>query len=188
MAAKAISTISIAWPASGGIGRPKRSFPPSADELMSAAELAAGASPRPASASAHVPPKASAKPLAGKPAKRAGAAEPAPAPAPVKKSSSAIDLAPRASADAKPRDDPVGGPPRPALEGVRKALLDPEPPPTAHRPLQVPVVERGEPLWCPSLPDVAAHHRSARAELPDEALRLDDGEPALEVRYRGGAT
>src|SRR5437763_15705143 len=128
MAAKAISTISIAWPASGGMGRPKRSFPPSADELMSAAELAAGASPRPASASAHVPPKASAKPLAGKPAKRAGAAEPAPAPAPVKKSSSAIDLAPRAPADAKPRDDPVGGPPRPALEGVRKALLDPEPP------------------------------------------------------------
>src|SRR2546430_7449407 len=128
MRPKAISTISIAWPASGGMGRPKRSFPPSASELTSAAELAVGASPAWPSAPGHVPPNASAKPLPGKPAKRPGQADTADARAPLKKSSPAIDLAPRGVSAAKPCEAPDGGPPRPALPGAEEVPLDPRPP------------------------------------------------------------
>ena len=57
----------------------------------------------------------------------------------------------------------------------------PPPLPDAHdeRGLQVPYVIDGEPVR-PSSPDAArAHHASAKAELPVEALRLDAGPPAL---------
>src|SRR2546423_644475 len=125
---KAMSTISIALPASGGVGRPKRSFPPSASELTSAAELAVDARPTWVSALGHVPPNASAKPLPGKPVKRPGATDAAAARAPWKKSSSAIDMAPRVCAAAKLCEAPDGGPPRPAPPGAEEVPLDPEPP------------------------------------------------------------
>jgi nicotinate phosphoribosyltransferase len=69
---------------------------------------------------------------------------------------------------------------------VEELSLEPEPPAVAHRALQVPVVRGGEAVWSPSLAEVSGHHREARAELPDEALRLDDGPSALDVRYREG--
>jgi len=47
-----------------------------------------------------------------------------------------------------------------------------------ERPLQVPVLVDGELVHDPDLATIRAHHRSARAELPDQARALEPGEPA----------
>ena len=47
-----------------------------------------------------------------------------------------------------------------------------------ERPLQVPVLVDGELVHDPDLATIRAHHRSARAELPDHARQLAAGEPA----------
>ncbi len=47
-----------------------------------------------------------------------------------------------------------------------------------ERPLQVPVLVDGELLHDPDLAEIRAHHRAARAELPDHARDLQPGEPA----------
>jgi hypothetical protein len=114
MAAKTISTISIACPASGGMGMPKRSLPAGASDLTGTL----GALPGPtagadASPLGHEVPSASAKPLGGKPPKIPWAVDPGPP----KKSSSAIDPPPCGRAAANP---PVRPPvvPRAPVGGV----------------------------------------------------------------------
>lgn len=47
------------------------------------------------------------------------------------------------------------------------------------RHLQVPVITAGEPVHDPDLEAIRAHHRAAMAELPEGALELAPGEPAL---------
>jgi nicotinate phosphoribosyltransferase len=53
------------------------------------------------------------------------------------------------------------------------------PPPADSRPLQIPVVRRGERVHRPGLDAVREHHRRAVAELPPGALAVDPGPPAL---------
>lgn len=53
------------------------------------------------------------------------------------------------------------------------------PPPASSRPLQVPVVARGERIHRPDLDAVRGHHRRAIGELPPVALALDPGDPAI---------
>ena len=65
---------------------------------------------------------------------------------------------------------------------------DPAPPSARHRALQTPVLVDGEPGPRPTLDEIAAHHRAAREELPSEGRRLDDGPPAFNVHFRGGAS
>jgi nicotinate phosphoribosyltransferase len=62
---------------------------------------------------------------------------------------------------------------------VTRPELRPDPP---ARPLQVAVLTGGRATPEPSLHDSRAHHLSARAELPDDALRLSDGPPAFTAR------
>jgi hypothetical protein len=58
--------------------------------------------------------------------------------------------------------------------------------PPGARPLQRPVVRRGEP--CPSsLEGARADHLMARAELPAHALDLRPGEPALRALLHEGS-
>src|SRR5439155_5240426 len=64
--------------------------------------------------------------------------------------------------------------------------FDVSPPAQAHRPLQVPVVVGGKPVWSAPVAESADHHRRVLAELPADGLGLDDGPPALEVRFREG--
>ena len=47
------------------------------------------------------------------------------------------------------------------------------------RHLQVPLVDKGEVLPQPDLDAIRDHHRTAMAELPDEAFQLEPGEPAI---------
>lgn len=49
--------------------------------------------------------------------------------------------------------------------------------------LQVSVIEDGEMVHDPSLDDIREHHRRAIAELPDEALQLEAGDPVFAVDY-----
>jgi len=51
-------------------------------------------------------------------------------------------------------------------------------PPGDERPLQIPVLVDGEVVHDPDLATIRAHHRAARAELPDHARDLQPGEPA----------
>jgi nicotinate phosphoribosyltransferase len=51
------------------------------------------------------------------------------------------------------------------------------------RPLQVRVVEHGRPAEIASLDEARAHHRRALAELPEEALQLEEGPPALPTLF-----
>ncbi len=53
------------------------------------------------------------------------------------------------------------------------------PPPRDSRPLQVPVIERGEQVHAPDLDAIREHHRRAMDELPASAAQLDPGHPAL---------
>jgi len=66
-------------------------------------------------------------------------------------------------------------------DGVAVAeLLRPSPfSPAEGRALQVEVMAGGEVRHRPTLFEVRAHHLAARAELPPDALSLDDGPPAL---------
>ena len=59
------------------------------------------------------------------------------------------------------------------------------PPPARddERPLLVPAVRDGEVLETPSLVEAREHCARARAELPAEAMKLQAGDPTLEVRY-----
>jgi nicotinate phosphoribosyltransferase len=59
------------------------------------------------------------------------------------------------------------------------------PPPARddERPLLVPAVRDGEVLETPSLVEAREHCVRARAELPAEAMKLQAGDPTLEVRY-----
>src|SRR5947208_2427016 len=107
MAPNAISTISIACPASGGIGMPKRSLPAGASDLTGTPGPPPAPGP-PASPAGHDTPSASAKPLGGRPAKIPQATDPGPR----GKSSSAIDLAPCGRAAVSGPALPPGGPPR----------------------------------------------------------------------------
>jgi nicotinate phosphoribosyltransferase len=52
-------------------------------------------------------------------------------------------------------------------------------PPAPSRALQVAVMRDGQPTPMPTLDEVRAHHRTARAELDDTALDLSDGPPAI---------
>lgn len=56
----------------------------------------------------------------------------------------------------------------------------PAPPPGGRtRALQVPLIRRGVPVPLPALTESRAFHASVRAELPADALRLEEGDPAL---------
>ena len=52
-----------------------------------------------------------------------------------------------------------------------------------ERPLHTAYVRDGEPLDVPSLAEAREHCRRSRGELPDEAMKLSAGDPALEVEY-----
>lgn len=62
-----------------------------------------------------------------------------------------------------------------------RELLRPEgrPRPADSRPLQAPIIERGERHDLPDLAAARAHHRDALAELPQGALDVTPGEPCL---------
>jgi nicotinate phosphoribosyltransferase len=51
------------------------------------------------------------------------------------------------------------------------------------RPLQVQAIMGGRVLHRPTLAEARSHHRSVRAELSPDALRLDAGPPALTVEH-----
>jgi nicotinate phosphoribosyltransferase len=59
--------------------------------------------------------------------------------------------------------------------------------PDGARPLQRPVVSRGEPSTMPSLADVRAQHFAYRRELPPGVLDLAPGEPALRAELHEGS-
>ena len=52
-----------------------------------------------------------------------------------------------------------------------------------ERPLMTAFVREGEVLDAPGLAETREHCRRARAELPDEAMKLSAGDPALDVDY-----
>jgi nicotinate phosphoribosyltransferase len=52
-----------------------------------------------------------------------------------------------------------------------------------ERPLITAYVRDGEVIEVPSLAEAREHCRRSRAELPDEAMKLSPGEPALEVEF-----
>lgn len=54
--------------------------------------------------------------------------------------------------------------------------------PQGARALQVPLVVDGRAADLPGLDAARAHHRAVMAELPEEARRIDDGEPVLPTR------
>ncbi len=49
------------------------------------------------------------------------------------------------------------------------------------RDLLVPVYRGGEVVYGATLDDARRHHAATRAELPDAALRISKGDPALET-------
>jgi nicotinate phosphoribosyltransferase len=52
-----------------------------------------------------------------------------------------------------------------------------------ERPLHRAYVRDGEVLDVPSLAEARERCRQSRAELPDEAMKLSAGDPALDVEY-----
>lgn len=58
--------------------------------------------------------------------------------------------------------------------------------PSGGRPLQVPLVRDGEVVDTATLDDARAHHQLVRAELPEAALALSPGDPAIPTHRRGG--
>lgn len=58
-----------------------------------------------------------------------------------------------------------------------------EPDAGTHRPLLVPLVEQGEVVWRGTLEDARERHRASCAELPDGALDIGPGEPAIPTVY-----
>lgn len=61
---------------------------------------------------------------------------------------------------------------------------DHQPPPEgAHRDLMVELVRDGQPIGRQSLEDAREHHRRSLAELPEEALLLDPGTPAIPTEH-----
>ena len=60
------------------------------------------------------------------------------------------------------------------------------PRPEGSRSLQVRLVEHGEAADVPDLGEARAHHRSAMAELPPEALDLSPGTPCIPTELIGG--
>jgi nicotinate phosphoribosyltransferase len=55
-----------------------------------------------------------------------------------------------------------------------------------ERPLLTAYVRDGEVLEVPSLAEAREHCRRSRAELPDEAMKLSPGDPALDAEYVTG--
>ena len=55
-----------------------------------------------------------------------------------------------------------------------------------ERPLMTAYVRDGEVLEVPSLAEAREHCRRSRAELPEEAMKLSAGDPALDVEYVTG--
>lgn len=73
------------------------------------------------------------------------------------------------------RDVPSGDPLHP-----RQSSGAPQAPPGGRaRPLQVPLLRGGAPEPLPTIAESRSFHTAVRAELPDEALGLDPGTPAL---------
>lgn len=72
-----------------------------------------------------------------------------------------------------------------AVEEVVYVETPPGPLPD-HRPLHVPLVRNGEPLDVASPVEAREHCARSRAELPERALALSHGDPALTTRYRRG--
>jgi nicotinate phosphoribosyltransferase len=65
---------------------------------------------------------------------------------------------------------------------------DPPAPRAGHRSLHVPLVRAGEPADVATVTEARERCARSRAELPDRALALSHGDPALNIRYeRGGA-
>jgi nicotinate phosphoribosyltransferase len=58
--------------------------------------------------------------------------------------------------------------------------------PDDARGLTVLLVRGGEVVANPTLDELRAHHRAVMAELPPEALQLDDGEPVIPTVYADG--
>jgi nicotinate phosphoribosyltransferase len=52
-----------------------------------------------------------------------------------------------------------------------------------ERPLMTAYVRNGEVLEVPSLAEAREHCRRSRTELPEEAMKLSAGDPALDVDY-----
>jgi nicotinate phosphoribosyltransferase len=62
-------------------------------------------------------------------------------------------------------------------------LRDEPAPHDDERPLHVALVRAGDIVRASSLAEAREHCRRSRAELPDEAMKLSPGDPALEVEY-----
>jgi len=70
---------------------------------------------------------------------------------------------------------------------AERVYVDRQPAPhDDERPLMTAYVRHGEVLEVPSLAEAREHCRRSREELPDEAMKLSAGDPALEVDYLAG--